>query len=260
MDRKYVALRAMQDQEEALEIFRKNDRTALPVLDEEGLLFGMVTIDDMLSVQKEEDTEDIQKLGGTEALDEPYLTIPLLDMVKKRAGWLVILLLGEMLTASAMGFFEDEIAKAVVLTLFIPLIISSGGNTGSQATTLIIRAMAIGEVYLSDWWRVMRRELILGSLLGCILGVIGFLRILVWAKFMGAYGPHWLGIAFTVSFSLVGVVLWGSLAGSMLPIILKRLKLDPATSSAPFVATLVDVTGLVIYFSFAFLFLRGTLL
>jgi magnesium transporter len=250
----------MQDQEEALEIFRKHDRTALPVLDEEGLLFGMVTIDDMLSVQKEEDTEDIQKLGGTEALDEPYLTIPIMGMVKKRAGWLVILLLGEMLTASAMGFFEDEIAKAVVLTLFIPLIISSGGNSGSQATTLIIRAMAVGEVYLSDWWHVMRRELIAGSMLGLILGAIGFLRIWVWTMFTDVYGPHWVGIGLTVSFSLVGVVLWGSLAGSMLPIMLKRLKLDPATSSAPFVATLVDVTGLVIYFSFAFLFLRGTLL
>jgi magnesium transporter len=259
-DRKFVALRAMQDQEEALEIFRKNDRAALPVLDEEGLLFGIVTIDDMLSVQKEEDTEDIQKLGGTEALDEPYLTIPILDMVKKRAGWLVILLLGEMLTASAMGFFEDEIAKAVVLTLFIPLIISSGGNSGSQATTLIIRAMAVGEVYLSDWWLVMRRELLAGSMLGLILGTIGFLRIWAWTMFTDVYGPHWVGIGLTVSFSLVGIVLWGSLAGSMLPIMLKRLKLDPATSSAPFVATLVDVTGLVIYFSFAFLFLHGTLL
>jgi magnesium transporter len=260
IDHKFVALLAMQDQEEALEIFRKNDRAALPVLDEEGLLFGIVTIDDMLSVQKEEDTEDIQKLGGTEALDEPYLTIPILEMVKKRAGWLVILLLGEMLTASAMGFFEDEIAKAVVLTLFIPLIISSGGNSGSQATTLIIRAMAVGEVYLSDWWLVMRRELIAGSLLGLILGTIGFLRIWAWTMFTDVYGPHWIGIGLTVSFSLVGIVLWGSLAGSMLPIMLKRLKLDPATSSAPFVATLVDVTGLVIYFSFAFLFLRGTLL
>src|SRR6478735_10932178 len=260
MDRKFVALRAMQDQEEAIDIFRKNDRNALPVLDEEGLLFGIVTVDDMLSVREEEDTEDIQKLGGTEALEEPYLTIPLLDMVKKRAGWLVILLLGEMLTASAMSFFEDEIAKAVVLTLFIPLIISSGGNSGSQATTLIIRAMAVGEVHLSDWWHVMRRELISGLMLGVILGAIGFLRILVWTFFSDAYGPHWMLIGFTVSFSLVGIVLWGSLAGSMLPIMLKRLKLDPATSSAPFVATLVDVTGLVIYFSFAFLFLRCTLL
>src|SRR5688572_7766327 len=187
MDSKFVALRAMQDQEEAVEIFRKNDRNALPVLDEEGLLFGIVTVDDMLDVREEEDTEDIQKLGGTEALDEPYLTIPILDMVKKRAGWLVILLLGEMLTASAMGFFEDEIAKAVVLTLFIPLIISSGGNTGSQATTLIIRAMAIGEVYLSDWWHVMRRELIAGSMLGLILGAIGFLRIWVWTMFTDVY-------------------------------------------------------------------------
>ena len=260
MDRKFVYLNAMQDQEEALEIFRKNDRAALPVLDEEGLLFGIVTIDDMLSVQKEEDTEDIQKLGGTEALDEPYLTIPLLDMVKKRAGWLVILLLGEMLTASAMAFFEDEIAKAVVLTLFIPLIISSGGNSGSQATTLIIRAMAVGEVHLSDWWHVMRRELLSGLMLGLILGVIGFLRIFLWTFFSDAYGPHWILIGMTVSASLTGIVLWGSLAGSMLPIMLKRLKLDPATSSAPFVATLVDVTGLVIYFSFAFIFLRGTLL
>jgi magnesium transporter len=261
MDHRFVRLQTMQDQEEVIEVFRKNDRTALPVVNEEGLLFGIVTIDDILAIREEEDTEDIQKLGGSEALDEPYLTIPLLSMVQKRAGWLVILLIGEMFTATAMGFFEDEIAKAVVLALFIPLIISAGGNAGSQATSLIIRAMSLGEVTLDEWWRVMRRELSSGLMLGCILGLVGMIRILLWAFiYPNDYGEHYMLIAFTVGLSLVGIVLWGSLAGSMLPLLLKRLGFDPATSSAPFVATLVDVTGLVIYFSFALLFLRGTLL
>jgi len=261
MDRRFVSLNAMQDQEEAIEVFRRNDRVALPVVNNEGVLFGIVTIDDILDIREEEDTEDIQKLGGSEALDEPYLTIPLLNMVRKRAGWLVILLIGEMFTATAMGFFEDEIAKAVVLALFIPLIISAGGNAGSQATSLIIRAMSLGEITLSEWWRVMRRELAAGLMLGIILGVVGLIRILVWAYlYPKDYGQHYLLIGFTVGLSLVGIVLWGSLAGSMLPLLLKRLGADPATSSAPFVATLVDVTGLVIYFSFAVLFLRGTLL
>jgi magnesium transporter len=261
MDRRFVSLNAMQDQEEAIEVFRRNDRVALPVVSAEGVLFGIVTIDDILDIREEEDTEDIQKLGGSEALDEPYLTIPLLSMVRKRAGWLVILLIGEMFTATAMGFFEDEIAKAVVLALFIPLIISAGGNAGSQATSLIIRAMSLGEITLGEWWRVMRRELASGLMLGIILGAVGLIRVLLWAYlYPHDYGQHYLLIGLTVGFSLVGIVLWGSLAGSMLPMLLKRLGADPATSSAPFVATLVDVTGLVIYFSFAVLFLKGTLL
>lgn len=261
MDRRFVHLQAMQDQEEAIEVFRRNDRVALPVVNNEGVLFGIVTIDDILDIREEEDTEDIQKLGGSQALDEPYLSIPLLGMVRKRAGWLVILLIGEMFTATAMGYFEEEIAKAVVLALFIPLIISAGGNAGSQATSLIIRAMSLGELDLSEWWRVMRRELATGLMLGGILGVVGLLRILLWSRlYPNEYGAYYWQIGFTVGFSLVGIVLWGSLCGSMLPLILKRLGADPATSSAPFVATLVDVTGLVIYFSFALLFLSGTLL
>ncbi len=247
-------------QEYAVNIFRKYDRTVLPVVDSEEKLVGIVTVDDILDVAEEETTEDIQKLGGMEALDEPYLDISLLGMVKKRAVWLVILFVGEMLTATALGFFEGVIAKAVVLALFMPLIISSGGNSGSQATTLIIRAMALGEVTLPDWWRVMRREILSGLLLGMILAVIGFTRICVWTVFSHQYGEHWLLIAAVVSSSLVGVVLWGSLAGSMLPFVLRRCGLDPATSSAPLVATLVDVTGLVIYFTVAIVFLRGTLL
>ncbi|OUJ71645.1 magnesium transporter [Hymenobacter crusticola] len=261
MDRRYVYLQTMQDQEEAIEVFRRNNRVALPVVGSEGVLFGIVTIDDILDIREEEDTEDIQKLGGSEALDEPYLTISLLRMIQKRAGWLVILFLGEMLTATAMGFFEGEIEKAVVLALFVPLIISSGGNAGSQATSLIIRAMSLGELTVGEWWKVMRRELLSGLSLGGILGLVGFLRILAWqqAGFYD-YGPHWLLVGFTVGLSLVGIVLWGSLSGSMLPLFLKKLGFDPATSSAPFVATLVDVTGLIIYFSVATIFLKGTLL
>lgn len=261
MDRRFVQLNTMQDQEEAIEVFRRNDRVALPVVNDEGVLFGIVTIDDILSIREEEDTEDIQKLGGSEALDEPYLTIALPKMIQKRAGWLVILFLGEMFTATAMGFFEGEIEKAVVLALFVPLIISSGGNAGSQATSLIIRAMSLGEITIEEWWRVMRREILSGLSLGGILGLVGFLRIVVWQMSgLKDYGTHWPLIGLTVSFSLLGIVLWGSLAGSMLPLLLKKLGFDPATSSAPFVATLVDVTGLVIYFSFATLFLSGTLL
>jgi magnesium transporter len=215
----------------------------------------------MLWVANEEFSGDIQKIGGTEALNEPYLDIPLLRLFRKRIGWLVVLFLGEMLTATAMGYFEDEIAKAVVLALFVPLIISSGGNSGSQASTLIIQAMAVGEITLADWWRVLRRELTSGLLLGSVLGLIGFIRVGVWHSIApNLYGEHWLQIASTVGFSLVGVVLWGTLSGSMLPIALKKLGADPAVSSAPFVATLVDVTGLVIYFSVALLFLKGILL
>jgi magnesium transporter len=260
MDSKFIFLKTNQDIDEAIELFRKNGRTALPVIDDSGLLIGIVTIDDILSVAQRENTSDIQSLGGTEALDESYMATPLLQMVKKRAVWLVILFVGEMLTATAMGVFEDEIAKAVVLALFIPLIISSGGNSGSQATSLIIRAMALREIKLTDWWKIMKREVLSGLLLGTILGSIGFIRISVWAMFSNMYGDHWLLIALTVGFSLVLVVMWGTLSGSMLPIILRKLRFDPAKSSAPFVATLVDVTGLVIYFGVAILFLSGTLL
>lgn len=260
LDGNYTMLAPADDREKALTLFKKFDRVALPVVDEARKLIGIVTVDDMLDVAEAEATEDIQKLGGSEALDEPYTTIALSRMVKKRASWLVVLFLGEMLTATAMSYFEDEIAKAVVLALFVPLVISSGGNAGSQAATLVIRALALGEFKLRDWWRVMRRELAAGSLLGLILGAIGFLRIAIWAQFTNIYGPHWPKVATTVGVALVGIVLWGSLMGSMLPLGLKRLGLDPATSSAPFVATLVDVTGLIIYFSVAFLVLRGTLL
>jgi magnesium transporter len=259
-DRNFITLRATDLQQHAVEQFRKYDRTALPVVDSAAKLIGIVTVDDILDVAEKQATEDIQKIGGLTALDQPYLNVSIPQMTRKRAPWLVVLFLSEMLTTTAMAFFEDEISKAVVLALFLPLIISSGGNSGSQATTLIIRAMAVGEVTLSDWWRVMRRELFSGLLLGGILGVIGFLRIGVWSMFSHVYGPHWHLVAITVGLSLVGVVLWGTLSGSMLPFVLKRLKADPATSSAPFVATLVDVTGLVIYFSIAYVVLRGTLL
>jgi magnesium transporter len=261
VDGRVVSLKANDDQEHASKVFKMNNRVALPVVDDNDILLGIVTIDDMLWVANEEFSEDMQKIGGTEALNEPYLDIPLLRLFRKRIGWLVVLFLGEMLTATAMGYFEDEIAKAVVLALFVPLIISSGGNSGSQASTLIIQAMAVGEITLSDWWRVLRRELTSGLLLGSVLGFIGFIRVAVWHYFLPhLYGAHWLEIAATVGFSLVGVVLWGTLSGSMLPIALKKLGADPAVSSAPFVATLVDVTGLVIYFSVALLFLKGILL
>ena len=260
MDRRFVQLTASQDQEEAIDIFRRNDRVALPVVSDQGILLGIVTLDDILTIREEEDTEDMQKLGGSEALDEPYLATPLLRMVQKRAGWLVILFLGELLTASAMQFFEGELQKAIVLVQFIPLIISSGGNSGSQATSLIIRAMALGEFTIGEWWLVLRREIMSGLALGVILGIVGFSRIAIWQSITPIYGPHWLMVAFTVAVALVGIVLWGSLAGSMLPLLLKKLGLDPATSSAPFVATLVDVTGLIIYFSVALVMLRGTLL
>jgi magnesium transporter len=260
MDSRLIALNVKDPQQEAINVFRMNNRTALPVTDDEDIMLGIVTVDDILWIANEEYTEDIQKIGGTEALDEPYLDINLFRLVKKRVGWLVILFLGEMLTATAMGFFEKSIEKAVVLALFIPLIISSGGNSGSQASTLIIQAMALGEVTVVDWWRVMRRELISGLMLGLTLGLIGFMRIYIWTMFSTVYGPHWALVGVTVGFALVGVVLWGSLAGSMLPLLLKKLGADPATSSAPFVATLVDVTGLIIYFSIAVLIMKGTLL
>ena len=260
MDNRFVSLTATDSEQVAVNVFLNEDRKALPVTDTAGVLLGIVTIDDVLKVAEVAATKEIQKIGGSEAFDEPYMSITFWRMVKKRAGWLVILFLGEMLTATAMGFFEGEIEKAVVLALFVPLIISSGGNSGSQATTLVIRALALGEVKLTDWWHVMRREIFAGLALGSILGSIGFLRIAGWAQFSSIYGPHWLLVGLTVGVSLVGIVMWGTLAGSMLPFILRRVGLDPATSSAPFVATLVDVTGLIIYFSVGYVFLRGTLL
>ena len=260
IDNRYIALNVNDDQEKASEAFKMNNRVALPVLDNNKVLLGIVTIDDVLWITQEEFSEDIQKIGGTEALDEPYLEMPLLKLFKKRIVWLVVLFLSEMLTTTAMSYFEDEIAKAVVLAIFIPLIISSGGNSGSQASTLIIQAMALGELTIADWWRVIRRELQSGLLLGAVLGIIGFTRVMLWNQIFHTYGEHGALIASTVGVALVGVVLWGTIAGSMLPIVLKKFGADPATSSAPFVATLVDVTGLVIYFSVAYMIMRGTLL
>lgn len=261
VDGRFITLHVNDDQEMANQVFKMNNRVALPVVNDNDILLGIVTIDDVLWIANEEFSEDMQKMGGTEALDEPYLEIPILKLFKKRIVWLIVLFIGEMLTATAMGYYEHEIAKAVVLALFVPLIISSGGNSGSQASTLIIQAMAVGEITLSDWWRVMRREIVSGLLLGSVLGFIGFSRILVWNSiFPNLYGPHYMMIGLAVGISLIGVVLLGTLTGSMLPILLKRLGADPAVSSAPFVATLVDVTGLVIYFSCAYAFLKGVLL
>jgi magnesium transporter len=246
-----VAIPDNLDQEEIAKMFASHEHVALPVVDAENRMKGIVTIDDVVQVVQEEATEDIQKYGGMEALDAPYFKIGFRQMIKKRAGWLLALFIGEMFTATAMGYYQDEIAKAVVLALFIPLIISSGGNSGSQASTLIIRAMALGEVRLRDWWRVFFKEVASGLSLGVILGSVGLMRILFWPARLTLYGPHYPTVALTVAFSLVGVVLWGTLSGSMLPFLLKRLGFDPAAASAPFVATLVDVTGLVIYFTMA---------
>ncbi len=248
------------DQEALARLFRKLRILAIPVVDREGRMKGIVTVDDIVDVVEEEASEDIQKVGGMEALDAPYMRIGFWDMVRKRGGWLLILFVGEMLTATAMGHFENEIAKAVVLALFVPLIISSGGNSGSQATTLIIRAMALGEVRLRDWWKIVMRELPTGFVLGSMLAIVGLVRILLWQSIWHPYGPHYLLVAFTVAFSLIGVVLFGTLAGAMLPFVLRTVGLDPASASAPFVATLVDVSGLIIYFTIARLLLSGTLL
>jgi magnesium transporter len=256
----FVKVQADLDQERVSQIIAEHDLAAVPVVDAEGRMQGIVTVDDIVDVVREEATEDIQKIGGTVALGAPYLQVGIFQMVRKRAGWLAALFIGEMLTASAMAGYQDEIARAVVLALFIPLIISSGGNSGSQATTLVIRAMAVGEVSLRDWWRVMRREIASGLMLGCILGTIGLFRILLWPWRTAIYGEHYVLVAVTVACSLIGIVLWGTLAGSMLPFVLRRAGFDPASASAPFVATLVDVTGIVIYFSVATVILSGTLL
>ena len=255
-----IVAREDMDQEALSHLFAESDLPAIPVVDATGRMKGIVTVDDIVDVVQEEATEDIQKLGGMEALEAPYMKVGFLAMVRKRGIWLSALLVGEMLTATAMGYFEDEIARAVVLALFVPLIISSGGNSGSQATTLVIRAMALGEVTLRDWWRVVRREIGAGLALGTVLGVLGVLRIVVWHAIVPTYGPHTMLLAWTVGVSLVGVVTFGTVAGSLLPFLLRRLRLDPASASAPFVATLVDVTGIVIYFTVARAFLRGRLL
>ncbi len=253
LENQQLFLRATDDQETAVSVFKKYDVTMLPVVDSKEVLVGVITVDDVLDVAETEATEDIQKLGGMEALDAPYLKIGMFEMLKKRAPWLAILFVSEMFTSTAMGYYEKEIEKAAILAIFLPLILSSGGNSGSQATTLIIRAMALRHVELRDWWRVFRRELASGFLLGVTLAALGFVRILAW-QWIGIkdYGPHYALLALTIGGSLVGVVLWGSLIGAMLPLFLRFCKLDPATCSAPFVATLVDVTGIVIYFTVAF--------
>ncbi|AZB21876.1 magnesium transporter [Kaistella haifensis] len=260
-DNHFVAITTTTSKEDAVQYFEKYDRTALPIVTEAGVLVGIVTIDDILDQIEQQNTEDIQKFGGMEALDEPYRQTHWFEMIKKRGFWLILLFLFQMLTASAMGFFEDEIQKAVVLTLFVPLIISSGGNTGSQAATLIIRAMALQEITVKDWWLVIKKEIVTGMVLGGLLGVFGFFRIMLWQNAgWFDYGQYWEFIGVSVGISLMMIVMWGTLSGSMVPFVLKRFKLDPATSSAPFVATLVDVTGLVIYFSVAGFLLSGKLL
>lgn len=259
MDNRLISLKANDPQEEAINIFRMNNRVALPVTDNQQIMLGIVTVDDILWVANEEYTEDMQRIGGTEALDEPYMDMSIINLVKKRAGWLVLLFFGQLFTASVMGHYETQLAGALILALFIPLIMSSGGNSGSQASTLIIQAMALGEVTLVDWWRVMKREIISGFLLGLILGLLGYFRLYIQHEVFGGLGEHWNLVALVVGFSLLGIVTWGSLMGSMLPFILRRFGADPATSSTPFVATLVDVTGLIIYFSIATYILEGTL-
>jgi magnesium transporter len=260
MRRDVVTARDDLDQEALSDLFARHNLMMIPVVDAQSRIKGVVTHDDIIDVLREEATEDIHKIGGMEALEAPYLQIPLSQMIKKRGGWLAALFIGEMLTATAMGYYEDEISRAVVLALFVPMIISSGGNSGSQASTLVIRAMALKEIRLSDWWRVVRREFSAGIALGCILAAIGLVRILAWQGLFHSYGDHYMRIALTVAFSLIGVVLWGTLAGSVLPIVLRLLGFDPASASAPFVATLVDVTGLIIYFSVAHVILSGSLL
>lgn len=259
-DYNFVALQATEDQEQAVRMFERYDRVALPVVDSQGVMVGIVTADDVLDVATEEATEDIQKIGGVEALEDPYLETGFFRLIRKRAVWLCVLFIGELATTSAMAHFEVELQAALVLAIFIPLIISSGGNTGSQAATLIIRALALGEIQLRDWRRVLQRELLAGLCLGAILGVIGLTRVLIGAQFSSTYGDYYIRVGFVVAVSLVGTVLWGTVSGSMLPFALRKLGFDPAVSSAPFVATLVDVIGLVIYFTVAIVLLRGTLL
>jgi magnesium transporter len=260
-NREPLTVAPLADRRQVALLISKYDLLAIPVVDRTGDVIGIVTVDDVIDAIVEDATEQVQRFGGLESLDQPYLRIGFLAMIKKRAGWLCALFLSEMLTASAMQHFEGELEKAVVLTLFIPLIMSSGGNSGSQATSLIIRALALGEIRLRDWWRIAVRELPAGLVLGGILGVIGIIRISLWQQLgFHDYGAHWVLIAATVAVALVGIVTFGSVIGSMLPFLLKRLGFDPATASAPFVATLVDVTGLIIYFSIAYVILSGTIL
>ncbi len=260
MDNRVIALNAFDDQETASEVFKMNNRVALPVVSNSNKLLGIVTIDDILWVASEEFSEDIQKIGGTSALDEPYLDVPLFKLYKKRIIWLIILFIGETLTIAAMSSFQETLEQVLVLSTFIPLIISSGGNSGSQAATLIIQAMALGEITVSDWWRIARREVISGLVMGATLGIMGFMIVFGGYHFFDLFGEHYVRIGFAIGFAVVGVVMWGTIMGSMLPLLLKRLGADPATSSTPFVATLVDVTGLLIYFGTAFLMLKGVLL
>lgn len=260
MDENFISLNVTDDQEEAVEMFKKYDRIALPVIDKNGILIGIVTVDDVLDVAEEEATEDIHKFAAIEALEIPYIRIPIISMVRKRTVWLVVLLVGQFFTAVAMGFFEDALTKVVALSVFIPLVISSGGNSGSQAATLVVRAMALGEITIKDWWQIMKREVISGLLIGLILGVIGFAQVGIMSSFSEMLSSNWVLIGITVGLALVGIVLWGTITGSMLPFILKKMGADPATSSAPLVATVVDVAGLIIYFSLAVLILSGTLL
>ena len=261
MDNNFVSLTTTTQIEDAFEVFEKYDRFTIPIVTVNGILVGIVTFDDILDRMKIRDTEDIQKFGGMEELDVSYTKTPITELIKKRAGWLVILFVGEMFTASAMSYYDEEIAKAVVLALFVPLIISSGGNSGSQAASLIIRAMALGELKLKDWWYVMKKEFASGLILGGILGFVGFIRIAIW-QLTGIYnyGEYWLYIALTVALSLIVIVLWGTLSGSLVPFILRKIGFDPATASSPFVATLVDVSGLIIYFTIAAMLLNGKLL
>jgi magnesium transporter len=260
MDYQFLALNVNDSQKAVINVFRNNSRYALPVTDDAGVLLGIVTLDDVLRLAEEEGTREIQKIGGSEALDEPYTTISFRRLIRKRAGWLIILFLGEMLTATAMQGYEGELDKWLILSLFIPLVISSGGNSGSQASSIIIRAMAVGEIRFRDWWRVMRREILSGLTLGIILGAVGFLRISIWQElhiFSYGSGLQWIKVGLVVFFALIGVVMWGTFAGAMLPLVLKRLGADPAASSAPFVATLVDVTGLIIYFTVGSIVMGG---
>ncbi|WP_185870418.1 magnesium transporter [Blattabacterium cuenoti] len=261
MDGQYTALCVMDTEEEATKIFSMNNRVSLPVIDDQKILLGIVTIDDILWVLNENYREDIQKIGGMEVLNQSYLNVPLFRLIKKRAGWLTLLFIGEMFTTTVMQKFSSVIEKAIVLALFIPLVVSSGGNSGSQAASLVIQAMALGEVKIKDWWRVMQREIVCGFFLGSILGLTGFIRIITWHNInFYNYGPHWILVGLTIFFSLIGVVLWGTFSGSMFPFIIKKFRGDPASSSTPFVATLVDVVGLIIYFSISSLILKGTLL
>ena len=260
LDPHVISVKTDTPSEEVANIFKKYDFVVLPVVDNLGRLSGRITVDDVVDVMSEEATEDAQKMGGMQALEEPYMSTSYFQMIKKRVGWLAVLFIGESFTATAMSFFENSIAKAVVLSFFVPLIISSGGNTGSQASSLIIRSLAVGEVTIKEWWRIARREILVGLSLGIILGFIGFIRVAIWSSFTDVYGPHWMMVGITVGIAVIGVVLWGNLMGSLFPLLLKRMGWDPAVASAPFVATMVDVTGLIIYFSVAAVMLRGILL